>query len=236
MHKVGVLFLSCGHSPHQRAMWRRKWSTTERLRPHCCSRRPPSSRRLVECGAKRGRSLSLAAPFLFHAALSARSAAVSGFSSGVGWQLSLHSNSLNVCGRFRLRFKLHSAGRWDRLSPSSSLSAQFSLSNSSLAVTSSEVSQFCEPSSSFARRGAFFEELAVSSQKLRGSGRNLHLFLPKVWRCFPPLRLFSAQRVAMCKKIPRCLSDSGGMSFAARTAGCVARRGFSIWRRWGAIA
>ena len=96
MHKVGVLFLSCGHSPHQRAMWRRKWSTTERLRPHCCSRRPPSSRRLVECGAKRGRSLSLAAPFLFHAALSARSAAVSGFSSGVGWQLSLHSNSLNV--------------------------------------------------------------------------------------------------------------------------------------------
>ena len=98
-----------------------------------------------------------------------------------------------------------------RSSPSRSLSAQFSLSYSSLAVTSSEVSRFCESSSSFARRGALFEELAVSSQKLRGSGRNLPAFLPKVRRCFPSLRPFSAQRVAVCKKIPRCLSDSGGM-------------------------
>ena len=98
-----------------------------------------------------------------------------------------------------------------RSSPSRSLSAQFSLSNSSLAVTSSEVSRFCGPSSSFARRGAFFEELAVSSQKLRGSGRNLPVFLPKVRRCFPPPRPFSAQCVAVCKKIPRCLPDSGGM-------------------------
>ena len=138
--------------------------------------------------------------------------------------------------RFKLRFKLHSAGRWDRSSPSSSLSAQFSLSNSSLAVTSSEVSRFCESSSSFARRGAFFEELAVSSQKLRGSGRNLPVFLPKVRRCFPPPRPFSAQRVAVCKKIPRCLPDSGGMSFAARIAGRVTRSGFSTWRRWEAIA
>ena len=55
-----------------------------------------------------------------------------------------------------------------RSSPSRSLSAQFSLSYSSLAVTSSEVSRFCESSSSFARRGALFEELAVSCQKLRG--------------------------------------------------------------------
>ena len=85
-------------------------------------------------------------------------------------------------------------------------------------------------------KGAFFEELAVSSQKLRGSGRNLPAFLPKVRRCFPSLRLFSAQRVAVCKKFPRCLPDSGGMSFAARTAGRVARSGFSTWRRWGAIA
>ena len=100
-----------------------------------------------------------------------------------------------------------------------------------IAVTSSEVSRFCESSSSFARRSAFFEELAVSSQKLRGSGRNLPAFLPKVRRCFPPPRLFSAQRVAVCKKIPRCLPDSGGMSFAARTAGRVARSGFSTWRR-----
>lgn len=186
-HKVGVLFLSCGHSPHRRAMWRRKWSSTERLRPHCCSRQPPTRRRL------------------------------------------------NVCSWFRLRFKLHSAGRWDRSSPSRSLSAQFSLSNSSLAVTS-RGSRFCEPSRSFARRGAFFEELAVSSQKLRGSGRNLRVFLPKVRRCFPPPRPFSAQRVAVCKKIPRCLPDSGGMSFATRTTGRVARIGFSTWRRWGAIA
>ena len=73
------------------------------------------------------------------------------------------------------------------------------------------VSRFCEPLSSFARRGAFFEELAVSSQKLRGSGRNLPVFLPKVRRCFPPPRPFSAQCVAVCKKIPRCLPDSGGM-------------------------
>ena len=65
-----------------------------------------------------------------------------------------------------------------------------------------EGSRFCEPSSSFARRGAFFEELAVSSQKLRGSGRNLRAFLPKVRRCFPPPRPFSAQRVAVCKKNP----------------------------------
>lgn len=49
MHKVGVLFLSCGHSPHQRAPWHRKWSSTERLRPHCCSRRPPMRRRLSVC-------------------------------------------------------------------------------------------------------------------------------------------------------------------------------------------
>lgn len=73
------------------------------------------------------------------------------------------------------------------------------------------VSRFCEPLSSFARRGAFFEELAVPSQKLRGSGRNLPVFLPKVRRCFPPPRPFSAQCVAVCKKIPRCLPDSGGM-------------------------
>ena len=32
------------------------------------------------------------------------------------------------------------------------------------------VSRFRELSNSFARRSAFFEELAVSSQKLRGSG------------------------------------------------------------------
>ena len=51
-------------------------------------------------------------------------------------------------------------------------------------------------------QGAFFEELAVSSQKLRGSGRNLRIFLPKVRRCFPSLRPFSAQRVAVCKKNP----------------------------------
>ena len=118
-----------------------------------------------------------------------------------------------------------------RSSPSRSLSAQFSLSNSSLAVTSSEVSRFCEPSNSFARRSALFEELAVSSQKLCGSGRNLRIFLQKVRRCFPFLRLFSAQRVAVCKKIPRCLPDSGGISFVARTAGRVARSGFSTWRR-----
>ena len=123
-----------------------------------------------------------------------------------------------------------------RSSQSSSLSAQFSLSNSSLAVTSRGVSRFCELSNSFARRSAFFEELAVSSQKLRGSGRNLPAFLPKVRRCFPSLCLFSAQRVAVCKKIPRCLPDSGGMSFVARTAGRVARSGFSTWRRRGAIA
>ena len=54
--------------------------------------------------------------------------------------------------RFKLRFKLHSAGRWDRSSPSSSLSAQFNLSDSSLAVTSRGGSRYCEPSSSFARR------------------------------------------------------------------------------------
>ena len=59
--------------------------------------------------------------------------------------------------------------------------------------------------------GAFFEDLAVFFRKLRGSGRNLRIFLPKVRRSFPPLRPFSAQRVAMCKKIPRYLSDSGGV-------------------------
>ena len=127
MHKVGVLFLSCAHWPHRRAPWWRKWSTTERLRPHCCSRQPPSSRRLSVCvGSDCGSNCT---------------------ESGC-----------------------------DRSSPSRSLSAQFSLSNSSLAVTSSEVSRFCEPSRSFARRGAFFEELTVSSQKLRGSGRNLRIF------------------------------------------------------------
>ena len=122
-----------------------------------------------------------------------------------------------------------------RSSQSSSLSAQFSLSNSSLAVTSSGV-DFASRRARSQARGAFFEELAVSSQKLRGSGRNLPAFLPKVRRCFPSLRPFSAQRVAVCKKIPRCLPDSGGMSFAARIAGRVARSGFSTWRRWGAIA
>ena len=71
------------------------------------------------------------------------------------------------------------------------------------------VSRFCEPLSSFARRGAFFEELAVSSQKLRGSGRNLPAFLQKVRRCFPPLRPFSAQRVAVCKKSPAVRQTAG---------------------------
>ena len=112
--------------------------------------------------------------------------------------------------RFKLRFKLRSAGRWDRSSPSRSLSAQFSLSNSSLAVTSRGV-DFAGRRARSQARDAFFEELAVSSQKLRGSGRNLPVFLPKVRRCFPPPRPFSAQCVAVCKKIPRCLPDSGGM-------------------------
>ena len=40
-----------------------------------------------------------------------------------------------------------------------------------------------------------------------------------------------AHRQDLYKKIPRCLPDSGGMSFAARIAGRVTRSGFSTWRR-----
>ena len=187
MHKVGVLFLSCAHWPHRRAPWWRKWSTTERLRPHCCSRQPPSSRRLSVCvGSDCGSNCT---------------------ESGC-----------------------------DRSSPSRSLSAQFSLSNSSLAVTSSEVSRFCEPSRSFAREERFLRRVGRFFPKAARLGSKSPAFLPKVRRSFPPLRPFSAQRVAVCKKIPRCLPDSGGISFAACIAGRVARSGFSTWRRWGAIA
>lgn len=124
-------FLSCGHSPHRSATSRRKWSTTEKLRPHCCSRRPSTRRRL------------------------------------------------SVCGRFRLRFKLHSAGRWDRSSPSRSLSAQFSLSNSSLAVTSSEVSRFCGPSNSFACKGRFLRRVGRFFPKAARFGSKSSGFSPE---------------------------------------------------------
>lgn len=51
------------------------------------------------------------------------------------------------------------------------------------------------------------------------------------------LSVFSRHSAWRCaKKIPRYLLDSGGMSFASRTAGRVTRSGFSTWRRWGAIA
>lgn len=124
-------FLSCGHTPHQRAMWRRKWSTTEKLRPHCCSRQPPSSRRS------------------------------------------------SVCSRFRLRFKLHSAGMWDRSSPSSSLSAQFSLSYSSLALTSRGVSRFCGPSNSFASKGRFLRRVGRFFPKAARFGSKSSGFSPE---------------------------------------------------------
>ncbi len=136
--------------------------------------------------------------------------------------------------RFKLRFKLHSPGG-GQIESVALVVCAIQFVQFVIAVTSSGV-DFASRRARSQARGAFFEELAVSSQKLRGSGRNLPAFLPKVRRCFPSLRPFSAQRVAVCKKIPRCLPDSGGMSFAARIAGRVARSGFSTWRRWGAIA
>lgn len=85
-------------------------------------------------------------------------------------------------------------------------------------------------------KGRFLRRVGRFFPKAARFGSKSPAFLPKVRRSFPPLRPFSAQRVAVCKKIPRCLPDSGGISFAACIAGRVVRSGFSTWRRWGAIA
>ena len=146
LHKVGVLFLSCGHSPHRRATWRRKWSTTERLRPHCCSRQPPSSRRS------------------------------------------------SVCSRFKLRFKLRSAGRWaDRVRRARCLR------NSVCPIcycSDVERSRFCEPSSSFASKGRF----------LRRVGR----FFPKAARFGSKSLDFSPEGAALLPISPSFLGTARG--------------------------
>ena len=143
---------------------------------------------------------------------------------------------LSVCSRFRLRFKLHSSGMWDRSSWSSSLSAQFSLSNLSLAVTSREVSLFCEPSNSFARKGRFLRRVGRFFPKAARLGSKSPGFSLEGAALLPTSSSFLDTVRGGVQKIPRCLPDSEGISFAARTAGRVARSGFSTWRRWGAIA
>ena len=137
--------------------------------------------------------------------------------------------------RFKLRFKLHSPGG-GQIESVALVVCAIQFVQFVIAVTSSEVSRFCEPSSSFARKALsskswpFLPKSCVVRVEIsrffsRRCGAASHLSVlsqHSAWRC--------------AKKIPRCLPDSGGMSFAARTAGRVARSGFSTWRRWGAIA
>ena len=94
-----------------------------------------------------------------------------------------------------------------------------------------ERSRFCEPSSSFARKAlsskswpflpkscAVRVEISRLFSRRCGAASHLSVFSRhSAWRC--------------AKKIPSCLPDSGGMSFAARIAGRVTRSGFSTWRR-----
>ena len=109
--------------------------------------------------------------------------------------------------RFKLRFKLHSPGG-GQIESVALVVCAIQFVQFVIAVRSSGV-DFASRRARSQARGAFFEELAVSSQKLRGSGRNLPAFLPKVRRCFPSLRLFSAQRVAVCKKSPAVCLTAG---------------------------
>ena len=121
-----------------------------------------------------------------------------------------------MCSRFRLRFKLHSAGMWNRSSPSSSLSAQFSLSNSSSAVTSRGVSRFCEPSSSFTRKERF----------LRRVGR----FFPKAARLGSKSPGFSPEGAALLPTSPSFLGTARGGVQKKSPAVCLTAGDFRLWR------
>lgn len=99
-----------------------------------------------------------------------------------------------------------------------------------------ERSRFCEPSSSFASKGRFLRRVGRFFPKAARFGSKSPGFSPEGATLLPISPSFLGTARGGVQKIPRCLPDSGGMSFAARISGRVALSGFSTWRRWGAIA